>query len=154
MTVDASTTFADVLQHVIDLASARNTEANEFSKACKEHFKSQHPEDELEDCLLAPTVGALIDAGAISHPRAAFTALHDFLEGLPFRTLRKVELLMYAGREQCLPDQLDIHQDPPDWTVDVIIGKAPLDEYLREGRALCKKKHFDLESWEPTIRNG
>lgn len=75
-------------------------------------------------------------------------ALRTALSELSWPVLRKVEVLMYSGRER-----QDVHviertlprDDAPIITVDVIAGKRPVDEYLEEGLALAKKGGVDLD---------
>ena len=119
--------FEAIVLRIIGLAMARNRE---------DASSDEGPTDYLDaEPLLRPTP-------------PAEAALLAALSELSSEDLRKLEVLMYSGREHH-----DVHTmertlgyDRSDAiTVDVVSGKSPLDKYLEEGLALAKRDGVDLD---------
>jgi hypothetical protein len=74
--------------------------------------------------------------------------LLDSLKALSPEDIRKVELVMYSGREN--EHVYDMHralgEEDPDVAVSIVFGKSPLDEYLREGLERARRDGLDLDA--------
>ena len=74
--------------------------------------------------------------------------LLETLKSLSPEDIRKVELVMYSGRED--EHVLDMHralfEEEPDMAVSIVFGKSPLDEYLTDGLKRARRDGFDLDA--------
>ncbi|WP_437759543.1 hypothetical protein [Sorangium sp. So ce1389] len=122
--------FEAIVHRVIQLAKERNREYDEDPRNHGRRALRQ-----LLERILEP-------------PPPGKAALTRALMELPYRDLRKIEVLMYSGR-----DGGDVHslartlrEDSHDVTVIVITQKSPLDRYLEQGLARAKRDGVDLEA--------
>ena len=82
-------------------------------------------------------------------PGATERLLRAHLEGLHPEDLRRVEVLMYAGRdgEDIIDLASELPRDTHEITVHVVASKLPvLEEYLTKGLALAKEQGVDLDA--------
>ncbi|HEU4411657.1 MAG TPA: hypothetical protein VFS43_40815 [Polyangiaceae bacterium] len=81
-------------------------------------------------------------------PLPAEAALHAALKALPYRDLRKLHVLMYAGRERddVIGMGRTLGREIPEFIVGIVSDKIRLHEYLRDGLRLAKAQGVDLEA--------
>jgi hypothetical protein len=79
---------------------------------------------------------------------AGDACLRESLERLSLDVLHKLEALMYSGRDHC--DVLEVFRELPKEdkraTVESILGKSPLYEYLEAGLKIARARKLDLEA--------
>lgn len=75
-------------------------------------------------------------------------ALRSALTALSSQELRKVEVLMYSGRdrENVHDIQMSLLEDSHDVTVHVIMSKSPLVDYLEAGLMRAQSDNIDLDA--------
>lgn len=81
-------------------------------------------------------------------PPPALAALRSALGALPYEILRKVEVLMYAGRasDSVYRTERELLRDSPAITASTICSKLPLHMYLRRGLDRAKTEGVDVEA--------
>lgn len=114
--------FEALVHGIIALAKSRNEE-EELS-----------PDRSVEESIFGP-------------PLPAEAALDKALSELPYPILRKLEVLMYSGREGIgvVAMERTLLRNDADVTASMIAEKLPLDEYLTAGLRLAKVDGVDLE---------
>lgn len=127
--------FEQLVEHVIILAAARNEEERRLNGG-RDGVDLTDPVD-IEE-ILAP-------------PPSAERALRDTLRALPYQVLRKLELVMYAGRGTRDGAGSDIRsidrllrRAPIDIVVSDMTSKTPLDRYLRAGIECARSQRLAL----------
>lgn len=121
----AATPLEAIIRRLIVLAEARNAESD------------------------AQNDGPFLDvAKYLREPHPARDALRAALLKLDLATLRKIQAIMYAGRDD--EEVLGVYQHlPPDSqpaTASMISGKTSLPEYLREGLRLTRRQGVELDA--------
>lgn len=119
-----------VIRGLIPLAEARLRE----SEALRTPLGLTIPEDDAT-------------AAYFRKPRPAEDALQAALKKLDLPMLRKIEAVMYAGREDddVLMTHRHLHKDDQPITAHVIASKLPLAEYLADGLRLVREQGVDLD---------
>lgn len=121
--------FEAIVLRIIDLAKKRNEEREQ-----RRGEQTTISIDESLKSLLEPMP-----------PCKA--ALHQALKALSMKDVRKVEVLMYSGRDgdDVFKTNRTLRRDDHAVTVSQIRSKSPLDKYLSDGLAQAKRDGVDLE---------
>lgn len=120
-----------VIRRLVSLATAR-----------REESQTDNPRLGLTIPMNAETEAYL------NRPRPADDALRFALNELDLGTLRKIEAVMYAGREHedVLITYRHLPKDDRLVTAHMIASKLPLAEYLTDGLQLVWEQGIDLDS--------
>lgn len=124
--------FEAIVLRIIDLTKKRNAEHD------------NDPRNQTEGRMLADIVATLFEP--MPPCKAALT---EALRALSMEDLRKLEVLMYSGRDgdDVFKTNRTLRRDDHDVTVITIRSKCPrLDRYLIAGLARARKDGVDLEA--------
>lgn len=119
--------FATVAEHVLQLARSRRLEELE-----------RRPSEDTDR----------LDVDNLFQRGPHEQSLRDYLESLDADDVRKLEVLMYSGRDgDSFPDTHRIlRYASTDVARQTILGKLPLDTYLQDGLQLLRGLRFDLDA--------
>ncbi len=126
-----SGSFEAIVLRIIELAKARNRENAADNDGSVNYFANL--EQRLERRRFVPP---------------CTSALRDALSKLSSGEIRKLQVLMYSGRERkdVHAMERDLSYDRTDTiSIDVIMSKRPLDRYLADGLTRAKHDGVDLD---------
>jgi hypothetical protein len=128
--------FRATITHLIEVARLRRDEERE---ARARRFR--------ETGSYSVNIGSVSIEDLIGPPKGAEKMLIDALEALSDDDLRKVEVIMYAGRDGggVMNTHRSLLRDDRFAMIDIISEKLPLDDYLTRGLGEVDREHVDLD---------